>query len=160
MRGGKSSFVHYCVPGQKCFSIHEEDTFQGFQRGILASEEQWEAVSTHFHPRGGGCAVYRGMEGGREGERKTQAHISKTPARAPCTVIPHRSPNSFSQLLGTACPCCSVWEGGCGGACRGRGVFGPRTDPPQPPEAAPSWSKAAGALLDESVSPGTGKSKV
>ena len=45
-----------------------------------------------------------GTKGWREGGRKTQAHISKTPALAPCTVIPYRS-NSFSQLLGTGCPC-------------------------------------------------------
>ena len=132
-------------------------TAQMWERRRERKEEGGRRDRREGGEEGGGK---EGMEGGREGERKTQAHISKTPARAPCTVIPHRSPNSFLQLLGTACPCCSVWEGGCGGACRGRGVFGPRTDPPQPPEAAPSWSKAAGALLDVSVSPGTGKSKV
>lgn len=38
---------------------------------ILASEEQREAVSTHFHPRGWGCAVSRGRRVGGVGrERK------------------------------------------------------------------------------------------
>lgn len=47
-------------------TLSKDSREESYHLIILASEEQWEAVSTHFHPRGGGCAVYRGKEGGRE----------------------------------------------------------------------------------------------
>lgn len=75
MRGGKSSFVHYCVLGQKCFSIHEEDTFQGFQRGIESyhlSLGRATGGSEHtLSSKGLGVCSVQGKagRGGREGEK-------------------------------------------------------------------------------------------